>query len=469
MGKKQKAMTVAKAPAAVMRRRNAWPHALYLASSLAAIIAAGVLMFQVQKGAPSAPAIEMQDKATMVGQSQDGRGEARKDNHTNCAAWAAANECKSNPSFMLDQCSATCAKVQKSELPEGGLPDGWHEHMDASSGRVFYSDGVTSRWERPSTSSKVQAKPSRASQATSTSDVQDTWHTQSDCSAWAGSGQCEANPGFMLVSCEQSCHKLGVTRSQYAERCKRPAGAKPALTPGSMVATFERIMAEFANLEPELISEDPPLVLFHRFLSDAEADVFVQHGQGKYAESKGVGVDSKGRMTDVKTEIRTSSHTWCQEAACLTDPAVQRVIARVSDVTQTPEANGEFAQLVYYRSCPADGHPSCAFYRRHSDFIGGDEHRNQGVRIYTLFMYLNDVPEGGGTRFTDLPQGPVTFQPQRGKAILWPSVLADAPNTIDPRTHHEALPVTKGEKYGANFWIHQYDFKSPHKVGCTMD
>ena len=60
----------------------------------------------------------------------------------------------------------------------------------------------------------------------------------------------------------------------------------------------------------------------------------------------------------------------------------------------------------------------------------------------------NDVEEGGATRFTDLSSGPVTFQPQKGKAILWPSVLADQPHTIDPRTHHEALPVTRGEKFG---------------------
>ena len=44
--------------------------------------------------------------------------------------------------------------------------------------------------------------------------------------------------------------------------------------------------------------------------------------------------------------------------------------------------------------------------------------------------------------------GPVTFQPVRGKVVLWPSVLADRPDVIDPRTHHEALPVTKGEKFG---------------------
>ena len=82
-------------------------------------------------------------------------------------------------------------------------------------------------------------------------------------------------------------------------------------------------------------------------------------------------------MTDVKTEIRTSSHTWCQEAACLRDPLVQGVVSRVGDVSQTPPTNGEFAQLVYYNACPEEGHPSCAFYKRHSDYIEGDIHRNQ--------------------------------------------------------------------------------------------
>ena len=66
---------------------------------------------------------------------------------------------------------------------------------------------------------------------------------------------------------------------------------------------------------------------------------------------------------------------------------------------------------------------------------------------------MNDVPGGGATRFTSLPSGPVTFQPQRGKAVLWPSVLADEPHSKDSRTDHEALPVTEGEKFGANFWM----------------
>lgn len=148
---------------------------------------------------------------------------------------------------------------------------------------------------------------------------------------------------------------------------------------------------------------------------------------------------------------------------------------------RAPPRPGEFAQLVYYNACPAEGDKSCAFYKRHSDYIDGDRHRVQGpqhacrstartpaaappshhppshirrppryplaavrpptarpalapstaavcrclagVRIFTLFMYLNDVPEGGGggTRFTDLKPEPITFMPSRGKAVLWPS------------------------------------------------
>ena len=62
-----------------------------------------------------------------------------------------------------------------------------------------------------------------------------------------------------------------------------------------------------------------------------------------------------------------------------------------------------------------------------------------------VFLYLNNVDEGGGTKFRDLD---ITVQPKTGKAVLWPSVLDEFPDRKDRRTSHEALPVKKGIKYG---------------------
>jgi prolyl 4-hydroxylase len=46
-------------------------------------------------------------------------------------------------------------------------------------------------------------------------------------------------------------------------------------------------------------------------------------------------------------------------------------------------------------------------------------------------------------------------------------VLDSDPTRQDPRTHHQALPVTKGTKFAANAWIHLFDYKMPNLWGCT--
>lgn len=123
--------------------------------------------------------------------------------------------------------------------------------------------------------------------------------------------------------------------------------------------------------------------------------------------------------------------------------------------------------------------------------------RQPGVRLLTLYLYLNDVEEGGGTNFDKLD---ITVMPKRGRALLWPSVLDSDPNTQDGRTTHQALAVGKNLiKYGANVseacetcerdmdrqicswqctdflfpsllcpqaWFHQRDFKGPNLEGC---
>ena len=66
----------------------------------------------------------------------------------------------------------------------------------------------------------------------------------------------------------------------------------------------------------------------------------------------------------------------------------------------------------------------------------------------TVYLYLNDVPAGGGTNFDKLD---LTVMPKRGRALLWPSVFDKQPNMKDKSTSHQALPVEEGVKYGTFF------------------
>ena len=123
-----------------------------------------------------------------------------------------------------------------------------------------------------------------------------------------------------------------------------------------------------------------------------------------------------------------------------------------------PRQNSEFFQVLRYEVGQ--------YYIRHHDYIHGHLDLPIGPRLYTFFIYLNDVEQGGGTKFPDI-NGGVIIEPKMGRVAIWPSITNDDPFKKEMRTDHEALSVQKGVKYGANMWLHQFNFHDPFKVLCT--
>ena len=95
---------------------------------------------------------------------------------------------------------------------------------------------------------------------------------------------------------------------------------------------------------------------------------------------------------------RTGNNCWLKHDA---SPRVASIVRRIADLLELPPAHAESLQVIHYG--PAQQ------YRPHFDgwLHDGSEKsrrtlRRGGQRIWTALCYLNTVPSGGSTRFTQL-------------------------------------------------------------------
>jgi hypothetical protein len=178
---------------------------------------------------------------------------------------------------------------------------------------------------------------------------------------------------------------------------------------------------------------------------------------------------------DDDEQWRTSTTAWCKEENCKDDPIAKRVQEKIGFTTSVLDpAYFEHIQLLKY--IPGQ------FYKDHHD-ESGDQHdikyNVDGPRIVTFFLYLNDLDDddddggagaGGETRFTNIFGDETNIyldvKPKKGRALIWPSMLNEDLNGFEHKTYHEARVVNKGNKYGANAWLHLRDYRN---LECDED
>jgi 2OG-Fe(II) oxygenase superfamily/ShK domain-like len=286
------------------------------------------------------------------------------------------------------------------------------------------------------------------------------------CTAWAMLGECQANVKFMTRECPVACHTC--------DRCRKDPNGTDVWKAGDQDRMFERILTdpEYRDFQPRALSRPTYapgdtaenatyqigmwLVLFDQLLTEEEAAELLEEVQKRdFNPSRVLSGFENSQAVNRESKARTSHQTWCMDD-CHDHPAHRRMVDRISNITGIPEINFEATQVPRY----LEGQ----YYHRHNDCILQHEFLPFGPRILTAFVYLNHVEAGGGTTFPVLN---LTAMPKPGRAVLWPSVHNDRPNSKDSRADHAALVVEKGIKYGANIWIHQRDYKTPHDNDCS--
>jgi prolyl 4-hydroxylase len=188
----------------------------------------------------------------------------------------------------------------------------------------------------------------------------------------------------------------------------------------------------------------PDVVLLDNFMTHAECDELCELSKSTLTKSTVVD-DATG--DSVSHEHRTSLGTYFTLGQY---PLVQKLEARIAEITGTPVPNGEGFQILNY----AGG----GEYRPHFDYFpdnaGGRVHTaHGGQRIITVIMYLNDVKAGGATV---LPEINLSVYPKKGSALYFS--YFNSIGQIDPSTLHGGSPVLEGEKWIATKWIREREY-----------
>lgn len=391
-----------------------------------------------------------------------------KDNHSSCKTWADKNECEVNPAYMLLHCAKSCGKC--GGIEDNAVKEGYNDY-----GELQEVEGS----KREETLSLIQRVNKYMKDEVFTLDKyksvrHECKNRHSLCAFWAVLGECEANENYMLLNCAPSC--FSCEKIDYNARCPRDHSLPNIFKPGDLHRMFENIAYgdEFASFNKTILSrpdngskvtdsdsdnvvDGPWVIIIDDFLTEEEINLLIKYGvEEGFERSTDVGARKyDGTYDSYENQSRTSKNSWCK-TVCYNDPLVKNILNKIEKLTGVPDQNSEYLQLLQYEVGE--------FYRTHHDFIPYLIDRNTGPRILTAFLYLNDVEQGGGTNFPPLD---ITVMPKAGRILLWPNVLNEFPLTRDDRTHHQALPVEKGIKYGANAWLHLRDFKTDYRRNCA--
>ena len=158
-----------------------------------------------------------------------------------------------------------------------------------------------------------------------------------------------------------------------------------------------------------------------------------------------------GASSDVVDNNSRKSYTaWLSDSM---SDLVKKITVMTTQLTGLPDQNQEDLQVLRY--------PEGGFFSPHYDCCeGGPEecsrmNANGGPRRITIIIYLNENFKGGETVF---PKINISVKPQTGKAaVFWSTDDNDA---VITEAYHGGNPVSEGEKWICNKWVHAKAYKT---------
>lgn len=194
-----------------------------------------------------------------------------------------------------------------------------------------------------------------------------------------------------------------------------------------------------AYADTYVVAVDPMIAFMDNVVTPQESAHFIELAKNRISRAK---VSFSGEAGFSKG--RTGSNTWIAHDS---DDITLLVAQRIAKIVGIPLENAESFQMIHYAQ---EQH-----YRPHYDAYDLSTETGQrcckmgGQRLVTALVYLNDVPEGGGTIF---PNKSVEIEARLGRMAIFHNTLPGTDNK-HPDSLHGGEPVITGEKWAFNLWF----------------
>lgn len=198
------------------------------------------------------------------------------------------------------------------------------------------------------------------------------------------------------------------------------------------------------------LSTKPMVAFVPNFLTDEECDALVaaaKPGMGRSLVAARLGRPATESLDDV----RTSTQTWLSSVSGAAAPIVDRILA----LTGFQRGQEESMQILRYGVGQK--------YDAHHDYFDPTMYGAQASnRAATVFLYLNDVEEGGETWWPRADGKPPTYEYKKCDRGLRVHPIKRSiaifygmkPNgEYDDHSLHGGCPVKRGEKWGGTLWL----------------
>ena len=200
------------------------------------------------------------------------------------------------------------------------------------------------------------------------------------------------------------------------------------------------------KVEKKVLHTEPIIETYENIVTKTDANHIINECRSKLNIAL-VSSDKKGMISSG----RTGKNCWIPHDH---DPIFKKIAKKISKIVKIPLENAEAFQVIYYGKDQE--------YRQHHDswaHDGSDKSkrcmRMGGQRMVTALVYLNDVEEGGETKFPILN---IEVKPRVGRMLVFHNVYKGT-NKKHPDSLHCGSQVITGEKFAFNLWFREENTK----------